>query len=137
MVLVPHPDLETPHFEILRLREEDVTHERSFELKIETGEDEDTSSSQAYAPPATKAVSEVPAVQTIQAPSTAPVVKPKKDSKPGLLKRLFGALFGSDDKQSEKKKRLPRNKKCKIKWRKQNINQFLFRKIGLNHIKRQ
>ena len=104
VVLVPHPDLETPHFEILRLREEDVTHERSFELKIETGEDEDTSSSQAYAPPATKAVSEVPAVQTIQAPTTAPVVKPKKDSKPGLLKRLFGSLFGSDDKQSEKKK---------------------------------
>lgn len=104
VVLVPHPDLETPHFEILRLREEDVTHERSFELKIETGEDEEASSSQAYAPPATKAASEVPAVQTIQAPTTAPVVKSKKDSKPGLLKRLFSALFGSDDKKSSKKK---------------------------------
>jgi len=105
VVLVPHPELETPHFEILRLREEDVTEHRSFELKIESNEEE-APTSRAYTPPAAKSSSEQPAVQAIQAPTApAPVAKKKdsKDDKPGLLKRIFNFLFGSDDKDKKKK----------------------------------
>lgn len=102
VVLVPHPDFETPHFEIIRLREEDVTEERSFELKIETGEEEE---SKSYTPPASKSTVEVPAVQAIQAPTQpAPVVKKKaapKSDKPGLLSRIFSALFGSSDSKTK------------------------------------
>ncbi len=106
VVLVPNPDFETPHFDILRLREEDVTDHRSFELKIESPE-EDTGT-KAYAPPAAKTSTEMPAVQAIQAPTAPAPVKPKKKEKkksePGLLARIFGFLFGSDDKKKKKKK---------------------------------
>ncbi|NVJ60295.1 MAG: ribonuclease E [Gammaproteobacteria bacterium] len=115
VVLVPHPDFETPHFEILRLREEDVTGERSFELKIETA-DEDGDSNRAYIPPASRVSSEKPAIEAIQAPS-APAPTPSKGKKtkskkePGLLAKIFAFFFGDDDKKKSKNKKDSKNKK--------------------------
>ncbi|NVK87779.1 MAG: ribonuclease E [Gammaproteobacteria bacterium] len=104
VVLVPNPEFETPHFEILRLREDDVTEHRSFELKIES-QDEESQKTRAYTPPAAKSSGEQPAVQAIQAPSApAPVAKKKaKPAKPGLLSRIFAFFFGEDDKKKKKK----------------------------------
>jgi ribonuclease E len=111
VVLIPNPDFETPHFEILRLREDEVTDQRSFELKIETPDEE--TKGKAYTPPAAKTSVETPAVQTIQAP-TAPIpVKPKakekKKSGPGLFARIFSFFFGSEDKKKKKTNEKSRN----------------------------
>ncbi|MEE4245418.1 MAG: ribonuclease E [Kangiellaceae bacterium] len=103
VLLIPHPEFETPHFQILRLREEDVSDSRSFELKIETAHD--STAPTAYVPPAAKASTEQPAVQAIQAPTSAAPVKPKQSNKPGLLKRLLSFLFGDDKKKKQSKSR--------------------------------
>ncbi len=136
VVLIPNPDLETPHFEIIRLREEDVTEERSFELKIETGEEEGPKS---YTPPATRSVSEVPAVQAIQAPtSPAPTKKKKtkeKSEKPGLLSRIFSALFGNS--KDKKKKGKSGDKQDRNQRGRNNQNQRRRRGGGQNQKAKQ
>ncbi len=104
VVLVPNPELETPHFEILRLRDEEVSDARSYELKIESPEGEATT--KAYVAPSAKIVTEVPAVQAIQTPSAPTPVKKKKEEKkkkPGLLSRIFAFFFGEEEPKKKKK----------------------------------
>lgn len=89
LVLIPNPHLETPHYDIERIKD---------------GNEKQTSSHQLIATPDIEAtvvlkekpVLEQPAVTGIAPMAPAPIVKPAAaPRKPSLLKRLLGVLTGS------------------------------------------
>ena len=109
LVIIPDPNLETPHFELERVKDNDThrhesNYKKSYELTTEeqTVDLVDISSSQTVP-------TETAAVQRVQPPapkpqSSAPTpVTPQ----PGLVSKLVKALFGSKDKaeasETEKK----------------------------------
>ncbi|MGB5540942.1 MAG: ribonuclease E [Gammaproteobacteria bacterium] len=98
VMLIPTPALETPNFDIQRIRADEVgtgRQQASYDLAL-TREDVE-----AQAPfEEVRAEAEVPAVQSVAPPTPAPApapvpAAPGADAKPGLLKRVFGSLFGS------------------------------------------
>jgi ribonuclease E len=104
-VIVPDPNLETPHFKIERVRDNDtLRHESSFKSSYElTTEDAPTytpETRQHAAPPPVPAVSRItPPSAPMPSQQPAPVAAPAKQ--PGLISKVIGALFGSKDKESE------------------------------------
>ena len=107
IVIIPNHHLETPHFEVLRVRDDEVPESASFEL---VQKPEQTESTVSITLTQDKAKFEEPALKGLQAPSAAPTPTPapkaeeKKVVQPSLLSRLktwFSGLFDSDDKQSQ------------------------------------
>ncbi len=103
LVVIPDPKLETPHFEIERVKDSDThRHEANYKKSYElTTEEEpvdlvEISSSQT-------ASGETAAVQLVDPPAPKPATAAVKQrgSKPGILRRLSEALFGEGDKQSK------------------------------------
>lgn len=106
VLVIPNPNLETPHFEVLRLRDDEVDgdHEVSYDVDIAVPDAEAISDSHSADIPVQQA-----AVQRI-APSAAPAPSPKPEieerpaaaktaevaPKKGLLARLFSGLVGSE-----------------------------------------
>lgn len=93
--IIPNEQLETPHFDVTRVRSSDVEDVTSFELKTEV---EQT----AYQPRQHEAAKKIeqPVLQGFTAPAPAPAatspaaVKPSQPSQPGLLSRLFSTIAG-------------------------------------------
>ncbi|MBB5210316.1 ribonuclease E [Microbulbifer hydrolyticus] len=111
VVVVPNADLETPHFEVLRLRDDETTLETSYKI---SGTIEETVEKSKQDEPVRAAAQ--PAVQQIAhtAPAPTPVAKPTKakakekqeTEKPGLFSRLISAvsaLFSGEEEKSDKK----------------------------------
>ena len=106
VVVLPNPEMETPHYDVQRIRAQDeAPSEYSYRLTESTPiEDKLELIQPKPVPPAQK-----PAVQNL--PPQAPVPKPAAQaaressateisnliSKPGLLKRLWQGLFGAGD----------------------------------------
>ncbi|BCB62623.1 ribonuclease E [Halomonas sp. A020] len=140
VVLLPSPDMDTPHYDVQRLRDdhldEDDSHSlSSFELSTDTdvGKEPDPS----FAPPAQRAEAAVKSVvhnapapaslQTEEAPAkvaAAPAPTAEQPSVLGRFIRGFAKLLGGDDsaqqtakeaeaprKQSEQPSRPPRNER--------------------------
>ncbi|WP_461516370.1 ribonuclease E [Porticoccus sp.] len=112
IVVIPDERLETPHFEVKRIREQDgVTTEYSYRL-TNTLSEEFISQDDDLVKPVPPAPQ--PAVQTLtpSQPAPTPVEKPvsaQKDQtagkqQPGLLQRLKKFLFGSKESQAPQKK---------------------------------
>ncbi|MGD8782928.1 MAG: ribonuclease E [Thioalkalispiraceae bacterium] len=104
IILVPNLQLETPHFEVVRIRESDVTPEMekqsSFEM-VKMPEVDIESGVTQPAPPA-----EQPAIKSVM-PAAAPRPAPTPVVQgPGLFVRLWRALFGTGT--TEKRKPQPR-----------------------------
>ncbi|MDX2349141.1 MAG: ribonuclease E [Porticoccus sp.] len=109
VIVVPSESLETPHFEVQRIREQDgATAEYSYKLAGTLSEDITSQETDVVkpVPPALQ-----PAVKTLAPtqPAPTPTAKPnqsKKKStageKPGLLRRLLNLVFG-ESKQAEAK----------------------------------
>ncbi len=116
-VIVPDPTLETPHYDIERVREADtLRHESSFKSSYEMAAEEKP----AYVPEA-KAVDTTPAqtaaVQRIapatpkpqaapaaEAATSAPPAAAEKPQEGGLIKKVISAIFGpikKDEPQEE------------------------------------
>ncbi|MEH6467395.1 MAG: Rne/Rng family ribonuclease, partial [Porticoccus sp.] len=105
VIVVPNESLETPHFEVQRIREQDgATAEYSYKLTNTLSEDITSQEIDVVkpVPPAQQ-----PAVKTLAPtqPAPAPTSKPSKsketsvsEKKPGLLRRLLNALFGESKK---------------------------------------
>jgi ribonuclease E len=127
VILVPTPTLETPSYDIQRIRRDELGSqaERSYHIVHEEPEaDELELVDQAARPRA-----EVPAVKAVApaspAPAPAPVAAeppPEAPKKPGLLSRLFGGLIGASQesgsdtrKQSEKESREARPQRARGK----------------------
>ncbi len=98
VMLIPSPALETPDFDIQRIRSDDVSSSRTSpsyhltktpaELEISLTESEATTSA------------EEPAVKSIK--QTTPVPTPlvqveASPQKPGIIKRLFSGMFGGNE----------------------------------------
>jgi len=125
ILVIPNPNLETPHFELQRLRDDEVTagdHETSYKVELAVPDTDSISDSHSADIPQQQA-----AVQTIApqaAPAQQPAAKPaandaptKKPAarrkpgkaqpaaapavKPGLLARIGVALFGSEEVAAE------------------------------------
>jgi ribonuclease E len=105
-VIVPDPNLETPHFSIERVRDNDTQrHESSYKSSYELASEDipvytPESRAQSAAP------SQIAAVQHV----TPPAQKPKPDpvvveapKEPGLISKVFSAIFGSSKKEAEEK----------------------------------
>ncbi|MEA2094069.1 MAG: ribonuclease E/G, partial [Pseudomonadota bacterium] len=97
VMLIPSPALETPGYDIQRIRRDEVSGkpgERSYHMVHEEPEEMPTTTAPA------RPVPEAPAVRTVAPASPAPehaaVPARKKPAtrKPGLLQRLFASLFG-------------------------------------------
>ncbi|RLA48493.1 MAG: ribonuclease E [Gammaproteobacteria bacterium] len=115
MLVIPNPNLETPHFEVQRLRDDEVDgdHETSYKVEIAAPDVNDISDSHSAAIPQQQA-----AVQSITPPAPAAAEKPtskdtadKPVSKPeaGLLARLWSSLLGAQPEQEpEEQKPAPK-----------------------------
>ncbi len=93
LVVIPDPNLETPHFTIERIRDDDkeVSNKSSYELIPQE------EASVNLTKPVTT-VAEQPAVRSIHT-ATSPAPHRQKQSattKPGMLKRFFAWLLGND-----------------------------------------
>ncbi|WP_226703015.1 ribonuclease E [Microbulbifer elongatus] len=116
VVVVPNADLETPHFEVLRLRDDETTLETSYKISgtIEESVEKNKEDEPQRAPAQ-------PAVQQIAhtAPAPTPVAKPspkakaKEEAKPGLFSRLvsaISALFSGEEEETDKKHKKTRGR---------------------------
>jgi len=120
VLVVPNPNLETPHFDVQRLRDDEVNgdHETSYKIDVEVPDAEQISDGHGPAPVPPKAIVEAPrpspqpapvaseaappespaaepaaqAVASTAAPQTAP--GPAAAPREGLLRRLAVTLFG-------------------------------------------
>jgi len=105
LLLIPNPHLETPHYEIEKIKESGERTDSSHQL-IDTPEQETPVSLQE------KPIIEQPAVKGVSPSAPAPVLsnEPEKDStKPSLLKRLLNLLSGkSEDKEESVANKEPR-----------------------------
>ncbi|MDZ7754298.1 MAG: ribonuclease E [Gammaproteobacteria bacterium] len=106
IILVPNPDFETPHYDIQRVREDELTHDafqkNSSDLATKPSLDEEIVQ---LTPPAR---TEEPAVKPI--PPAAPAPAAPAQAKPeergnagdaGLIRRLWGSLFGGTENAME------------------------------------
>ncbi len=99
IVIVPTETMETPHYEVLRMRDdESVDDTVSYELKSEVAEQQATT-----APTVKQVVREEAAVKTLKPSAPSPAPTPEEI---GLLKKLslkVAALFGGNAEEEEKK----------------------------------
>jgi len=105
VTLIPTPTLETPHYEIKRVRIEElggefgVTSHEMIPTEIETGADLIAGLRGSKAPEAEK-----PAVQSVAPQAPAPVVirqQAAAEQSPGLIRRMWVSLFGKGDESEE------------------------------------
>jgi len=103
VVVIPDPRLETPHYLIERVKDNDThRHESNYKKSYElTTEDEginlvEVSSSQS-------GPSEVAAVQHVQPPEQKPPALPKIQAakEPGIVRKLISAILGSSEGTAE------------------------------------
>ncbi|MCK4710861.1 MAG: ribonuclease E/G, partial [Gammaproteobacteria bacterium] len=105
-VIVPDPNLETPHFEIERVRDsETIRHESTYKSSYEMASEEKTS----YTPEvktASPVVAQTAAVQRItpQAPKPQAVAAPEAKAEGGIISKVMNALFGPSEPVVEEKK---------------------------------
>ena len=126
IIILPNENLETPHFEVQRIREQDgLASEYSYRLTNTLSED--------FAAPENDHVQPVPpalqpAVKTPTPSQPAPVPLEKitkiveKTGKPGLLRRLVTLLFGKAEKPVEHDKKPGSKERDKNDGRSQGRN---------------
>ncbi|EAT13321.1 ribonuclease E [Bermanella marisrubri] len=96
--IIPNPNFQTPHFEVLRVREgESVADQVSFEIMYE----EELATE---ATPPVRETAAVKAVATTRAPS------PKETKEPGLLSKIGSAISGLFSSEEEPKKKTSNNR---------------------------
>jgi ribonuclease E len=114
VMVVPNPNMETPHFEVERLRDDQVVErsDLSFEIDVSPDEDEVPADVHVDVPQQQAAVKGIAPSEPAPEPAAAKA-KPKQQarkqgqrkaaSKPGLLSRMFKALFGGAEEETRKK----------------------------------
>jgi ribonuclease E len=111
VTIVPNTNLETPHFEVIRHRENDIPGEIHGKSSYELVEQKEPDLPQKTQPVAR---SETAVVQTVAPATPAPTptkIQPTTPQEPGLFVRLWSTLFGAGDQtQTEQKKPAPSEK---------------------------
>lgn len=103
IIIIPTTELQVPHFQIKRLKSEDIAELGALpSYRIEVDHEEtDTPDSRNKA--ISKAEPAVVALDKIQTGTPPPVSTSTADTKPGLFKRIWISLFGNEDKDSDEK----------------------------------
>lgn len=104
VLVIPQASLVTPHYEVLRLRDDDteVGEAVSFDLSTEI-EKTDIISGEETTGTAPQAAAVQPSDLASPGQKPKPLQRPKKKSnKPSLLSRIIAILFSSPDKQPKK-----------------------------------
>ncbi|HEX7048252.1 MAG TPA: ribonuclease E [Gammaproteobacteria bacterium] len=107
VILVPNPNIETPDYEILRQRDDEIGSNGTRTASYALAEPEDTANVPAYLTGESQKLPEEPAVKTL-APSTpapAPAARATAQPQPGLLTRLWRFLFGSTGTEERKEQK--------------------------------
>ncbi len=104
VILIPNAHLQTPHYEVQRIRIDEVPAQEkpSYEQAIHAEEAAESIIQKPAAKreePAVKMVS-----QTSAPPIAAPSSRPAAAAQPGFLRRLFSTLFSTEEKPKEEKK---------------------------------
>jgi ribonuclease E len=117
VVLVPNPHLETPHYEIERLKDGNIRNEASHEMLSEP--EIDTSEFVRE-----KQTVQQAAVTGVAPTAPAPVIVREKTEaqKPSLLKRLLSVLTGKEDEVEEEEVVTPPKKPSRPQNRNQRNN---------------
>ncbi|WP_205912250.1 ribonuclease E [Salinimonas iocasae] len=94
LLIIPNPNLETPHYEVSRRRPDELVDDVSYGVTLI-----DTPQTDADKPAATPAKREEPAIKGMVAPDAAPKAPVKPEAKqeassPSLLSRISGWLGG-------------------------------------------
>ncbi len=106
LVLVPNRHLDTPDYEIRRIRDDEAQMPENANASYEIAKTPEPALPEYVAATTPQKVEE-PAVKRIQ--HTTPAPPPTKKSGPGLIARLFSALFGNGE--TEKKYTGPKKSK--------------------------
>jgi ribonuclease E len=104
LVVIPDPNLETPHYLIERVKDNDThRHESHYKKSYELITEEDAVDLVEIATNRS-APGEVAAVQRIEPPAPKPAAKPVAaivaESSPGIFKKIWAALFGVSEKKN-------------------------------------
>jgi ribonuclease E len=101
VILIPNPHVETPHFDIQRVRKSDKEEmsTASFDMVQAPASEEEA------AQPVQALRSEEPAVKTLipQGPAPMREEKAQKPEGSGFIRKLFSTLFGNGEETKEKK----------------------------------
>jgi len=122
LTILPNVDLETPHYEIIRYKEDDITDTQNSYKRVTKPEVQPESSKET-----SSQVVQVAAVSNVTPTTPAPSPQTLADAKnPGVVKRIFGALFGSkkveEAKEEPKKRARPTNRNPNNRNRNNNQN---------------
>ncbi len=102
--IIANPYMQSPQYEIERIRTHDIFYESSHKL-IKKPEDEKIEVKSGAADPAAKRRAE-PALKSMEIPDAPPPVsKGRKSSKKGFFKRILEALTGEEEKPKKHKKK--------------------------------
>ncbi|PXF62718.1 ribonuclease E [Kangiella spongicola] len=123
LVVVPNPHMETPHYDVLRVKGGETLEDNSYSLIGKPPETELVKSTMQPVQPIDE-----PALKGLKhsSPPPEPSKKPKKKEKkakkkkPSLFKRLWTALFGDDKKKQKGKGNKKHSKNYKGKGRQDN-----------------
>lgn len=123
LIVVPQSNLESPHFEVQRVRNDDKETDGKSSYELSQNEEQNvdltTTTRRAVAKPAVSAVSmDTPAPTPTQTTSE----KPEKQKSKGILARFFTWLFASDDKEPEEETRSRQNNNQQRRGRHNNRN---------------
>ncbi len=92
VVMVPDPNIESPHYDIERIRQDDSEHNVHKKSSYELVEVPDATPD--FAKEARAQAEPEPAVKRIAPPPPVPTEAPPTPPEEGLIKRLWGTLFG-------------------------------------------
>ncbi|MFT4825413.1 MAG: ribonuclease E [Cryomorphaceae bacterium] len=108
ILVIPNPNLDTPHFDVHRLRDDEVDgdHQASYKVDITVPDAEAVSDTHSAAIPIQQAVVQAVTPKAAPAPASAPET-PKPAAQvaaaaapaAGLMKRLWGAMFAAPEEE--------------------------------------
>ena len=91
LTVLPNIDLDTPHYEIIRYKEDEVVDSQNSYKRVTKPEANVESTKETNTPEI-----QIAAVSNVTPSSPAPSPQAIEEAKnPGVIKRIFGALFGS------------------------------------------
>ncbi len=104
VTIIPNPNLETPHFEVTRIRQSEADSKEYQKPSYQMISEVESEVSETTTTHRRKPV-EQPALQQVIPSTPKPPSVEKTEKSKGLISRLFGSLFGIPEKKEEKKPR--------------------------------
>jgi len=106
VIIIPNPYMETPNYEIKRLRKSETLETESYKVPVQPELEIVESSAEAAI---TKPVEQA-AVTTFDRPAAPQHIKKEEPKKPGFFARLWSSLFGEDKNKKKKTSKHSKNR---------------------------